>query len=89
MPKPLLQIIIASTRPGRVGGPVGTWFTGRAREHDGFDVEVVDLAEVKLPFLDEPRHPRFHDYQLDELARFTPVMRTVREQRRAGSTGLT
>jgi NAD(P)H-dependent FMN reductase len=74
MPKPLLQIIIASTRPGRVGRPVGTWFTGRAREHDGFEVEVVDLAEVNLPFLDEPRHPRFHDYQHEHTRQWSAVI---------------
>jgi NAD(P)H-dependent FMN reductase len=51
---PSLQIIIASTRPGRVGLPVAQWFHARAVAHGGFDVELVDLAEVALPFLDEP-----------------------------------
>jgi NAD(P)H-dependent FMN reductase len=59
---PRLQIIIASTRPGRVGLPVGRWFEGRARAHGGFDVEVVDLAELGLPFVDEPNHPRLRQY---------------------------
>ena len=60
--KPRLQIIIASTRPGRVGLPVGTWFDARARAHGGFEVELVDLAELGLPFVDEPNHPRLHRY---------------------------
>jgi hypothetical protein len=30
---------------------VGTWFVERAEAHDGFDVEVVHLAELDLPFL--------------------------------------
>ena len=59
---PRLQIIIASTRPGRVGLPVGTWFDARARAHGVFDVELVDLAELGLPFMDEPNHPRLHSY---------------------------
>src|SRR5580700_8735100 len=62
MPMPRLQIIIASTRPGRVGLPVGRWFEGRARAHGGFEVEVVDLAELGLPFVDEPNHPRLRQY---------------------------
>jgi hypothetical protein len=33
--RPLLQIIVASTRPGRVGEPVGRWFAGYAREYEG------------------------------------------------------
>ena len=57
-----LQIIIASTRPGRVGLPVGRWFDGYARSHSDFEVELVDLAELGLPFVDEPNHPRLHEY---------------------------
>jgi NAD(P)H-dependent FMN reductase len=30
--------------------------------HGGFDVELVDLAEVNLPLFDEPKHPRFGEY---------------------------
>ena len=59
---PSLQIIIASTRPGRVGLPVAQWFQARAVAHGGFDVELVELAEVALPFLDEPNHPRLRQY---------------------------
>lgn len=57
-----LQIIIASTRPGRVGLPVAQWFRERAVAHGGFEIEVVDLAELNLPFLDEPSHPRLRQY---------------------------
>jgi NAD(P)H-dependent FMN reductase len=57
-----LTIIIGSTRPGRAGLPIATWFADRARSHGGFDVDVVDLAEVDLPMLDEPHHPRLRQY---------------------------
>jgi NAD(P)H-dependent FMN reductase len=59
---PTLQIIIASTRPGRVGLPVAQWFVGRARDQGQFDIDVADLAEINLPFLDEPNHPRLRQY---------------------------
>jgi NAD(P)H-dependent FMN reductase len=59
---PRLTIIIGSTRPGRAGLPIATWFAGRARAHGGFDVGVADLAELKLPLLDEPNHPRLGQY---------------------------
>jgi NAD(P)H-dependent FMN reductase len=62
MPKPRLLIIIASTRPGRVGLPVAHWFEARAVAHAGFDVAVADLAELNLPFMDEPSHPRLQQY---------------------------
>jgi NAD(P)H-dependent FMN reductase len=60
---PTLQIIIASTRPNRVGVPVAKWFEQVAVAHGGFEVELVDLAEVGLPLLDEPHHPRLQRYE--------------------------
>jgi NAD(P)H-dependent FMN reductase len=59
---PRLTIIIGSTRPGRAGLPIATWFADRAASHGGFDVDVVDLAELNLPLLDEPNHPRLGQY---------------------------
>lgn len=73
MSKPVLQIIITSTRPGRVGEPVGRWFADVARQHGAFEVEVADLAEINLPFMDEPQHPMMqnytHQHTLDWAAR--------------------
>jgi NAD(P)H-dependent FMN reductase len=60
--RPTLMIVIASTRPGRIGLPVGEWFAAHAREHGGFEVEIADLAEIDLPFMDEPKHPRLREY---------------------------
>jgi len=60
--KPVLRVIIGSTRPGRVGPSVADWIAERAREHGGFDVQVTDLAELNLPLLDEPNHPRLRQY---------------------------
>ncbi|WP_069172170.1 NADPH-dependent FMN reductase [Streptomyces griseus] len=54
---PRLHVVIASTRPGRIGPAVADWFTAVAEKHGGFDIRVVDLAEVGLPLLDEPNHP--------------------------------
>ena len=62
MAKPVLRVIIGSTRPGRIGPSVAEWIIERAREHGGFDVEVTDLAELNLPMYDEPNHPRLRKY---------------------------
>jgi NAD(P)H-dependent FMN reductase len=59
---PNLTIIIGSTRPGRAGAPIAQWFAERAKEHGGFDVTVADLAEIGLPLMDEPNHPRLRQY---------------------------
>lgn len=58
-----LQVIIASTRPGRMGLTIGRWFHGFAERQGKLDARLVDLAEVNLPLLDEPKHPRFRQYQ--------------------------
>jgi NAD(P)H-dependent FMN reductase len=62
MARPVLQIIIASTRPGRVGPAVAEWFRMRAEADDRFEIEVVDLLSIDLPLLDEPHHPRLGQY---------------------------
>lgn len=72
---PQLLIIIASTRPGRVGLPVGRWFEGVARDHGGFDeVQVADLAELNLPLLDEPNHPRLAKYEHEHTKRWSATV---------------
>jgi NAD(P)H-dependent FMN reductase len=57
-----LMIIVGSVRPGRIGLPIATWVRERAEAHGGFDVDFVDLAELNLPFMDEPNHPSLHQY---------------------------
>jgi NAD(P)H-dependent FMN reductase len=58
-----LEIIVASTRPNRVGLKIGQWIESEVVAHGGFDeIELVDLAEVNLPFMNEPNHPRLGQY---------------------------
>jgi hypothetical protein len=52
-----LHVVVASTRPGRIGLPIGAWALDRARAHAKFDARLVDLKEVGLPLFDEPKHP--------------------------------
>jgi NAD(P)H-dependent FMN reductase len=60
--KPVLQVIIGSTRPGRVGPAVADWIVDRARAQGDFEVEVTDLAVLDLPIFNEPEHPRLRRY---------------------------
>ena len=48
-----LHIIIGSTRPGRAADLVSPWVIDRARNHGGFDVEVLDLRDWALPMFAE------------------------------------
>ena len=62
MSRPILQVIIGSTRPGRVGPAIARWFYDLAAERDAIDVELVDVASFNLPVFDEPQHPITREY---------------------------
>ena len=57
-----LLVIVGSTRPGRAGLPISQWFAEQAQSHADVQVTVADLAELNLPLLDEPNHPRLRQY---------------------------
>jgi NAD(P)H-dependent FMN reductase len=65
-----LNVVLSSTRPGRVGATVARWFHGVAVEHGKFDPELVDLAEFNLPVYDEPRHPVLQQYEHEHTKRW-------------------
>ena len=71
---PLLQIITASTRPSRKGPAVAAWFIELARKYGEFEIETVDLAELGLPLLDEPRHPKFGQYEHDHTLEWSAMV---------------
>jgi NAD(P)H-dependent FMN reductase len=71
---PKLHVVTVSTRPGRVGPAIAAWFTAHARAHGGFEVRDVDLAEVALPMFDEPRHPRFRQYEHEHTRRWSAIV---------------
>jgi NAD(P)H-dependent FMN reductase len=72
--RPLIQIVIASTRPGRVGEPTARWVAEHAEKHGAFDVEIVDLAEVDLPMFAEPHHPRLGNYHFQHTRDFSALV---------------
>lgn len=57
-----IGIILGSTRPGRVGHQVAEWVAKHGSQHDGIDVEVVDIKDYDLPVYDEPQSPLFGSY---------------------------
>jgi NAD(P)H-dependent FMN reductase len=69
-----LQIVTVSTREQRQGPAVARWFHTQAEKHAGFELEVVDLAEVNLPLLDEPHHPRLANYLHEHTKRWSAIV---------------
>ncbi|HLG03691.1 MAG TPA: NAD(P)H-dependent oxidoreductase [Bacteroidia bacterium] len=57
-----LKVITASTRPSRKGPAVTNWILEMLKDESIFAVESLDLAQINLPFLDEPEHPDKRKY---------------------------
>jgi NAD(P)H-dependent FMN reductase len=57
-----LKILVTSTRPGRKSPALAQWILGLAKTLPVFQPEIIDLAEVNLPFMDEPQHPMKRQY---------------------------
>jgi NAD(P)H-dependent FMN reductase len=72
-----LNVIVCSTRPGRVGIAVAQWFHAQAKQHGGFDAELVDLAVVNLPVYDEPKHPSLQQYTYEHTKRWSELVATA------------
>jgi NAD(P)H-dependent FMN reductase len=60
MSTPRIGIVVSTTRPGRIGPKVARWVADLAPY--GVRAEVVDLAEVDLPFLADRAMPAQGDY---------------------------
>jgi NAD(P)H-dependent FMN reductase len=69
-----LKIITSTTRPGRKGIVIADWITEIAAASGGFDVELLDLAAINLPFLDEPNHPRLQEYQHEHTKKWSAAI---------------
>ncbi|WP_163513142.1 NADPH-dependent FMN reductase [Fodinicola acaciae] len=67
-----LLVVIASTRPGRVGPRIASWFASYAAT--AFDVTVADLAEIDLPMLDEPEHAATGIYAHEHTRRWSVIV---------------
>lgn len=69
-----LKIIIGSTRPGRIGPTIAKWVEETAKAHGQFDVEIVDLAGIELPLLDEATHPAAQTYEHQHSKRWSKIV---------------
>ncbi|WP_162803045.1 NADPH-dependent FMN reductase [Ornithinimicrobium avium] len=57
---PKIGVVVSTTRPSRIGPKVAEWVSQLA-PYDA-QVEIVDLAEVALPFLEDHAVPAAGDY---------------------------
>jgi NAD(P)H-dependent FMN reductase len=55
-----LQVIIGSTRQGRVSDRIAKWVATQAGQMDSVTAEVVDLAEYDMPMFNEAISPQYN-----------------------------
>lgn len=66
------MVIVATTRPGRLGPDVARWFLAASQaEQRAGSVDLADLAELGLPMLDEPEHPSSGVYRHEHTRRWS------------------
>ena len=73
-----IAIMLGSTRPGRRGDQVARWVyeqavTHTARERE-IEYELVDLADIDLPLLDEPLPAAIGEYAHEHTRRWSELV---------------
>lgn len=70
----LIKIIIGSTRPGRFGNQPAEWIKSLSDEQGDHRFEIVDLAEVNLPLLDEPTPALYGNYTQEHTKNWSKII---------------
>ncbi|MBQ1024268.1 NADPH-dependent FMN reductase [Micromonospora sp. C95] len=75
----MVGLVVGSSRQGRRGPAVAGWVAETAARHPAtkageVTVELIDLAEQRLPMLDEPVPARFGDYRHEHTRRWSTVV---------------
>jgi NAD(P)H-dependent FMN reductase len=69
-----IKIILGSNRPTRFAEQPGKWLLSLAQGIEGAEFELVDLAKVDLPFLDEPAPAISRIYQNDHTKSWSKLI---------------
>jgi NAD(P)H-dependent FMN reductase len=65
-----IGVIVSSTRPTRVGPTIADWFMNQVKTAKDLEFELIDLAEIKLPFLNESQSPMMGQYEHDHTKKW-------------------
>jgi NAD(P)H-dependent FMN reductase len=61
-----IQLIIGSTRQNRISPAIARWIETQVAKNDDFELEVIDLKTINLPFFNEPTSPSMAPGTSDE-----------------------
>jgi NAD(P)H-dependent FMN reductase len=57
-----VAVVVGSTRPTRICRGIAEWVRDAVQQESALRYELIDLAEIDLPFLDEPLKPALGQY---------------------------
>lgn len=66
-----LKIITSTIREGNTGIRIAEWITKIAENTPDYTVELLDLAEIDLPMMTEPNHPRLKKYKFEHTKQWS------------------
>ncbi|OQP41096.1 NADPH-dependent FMN reductase [Niastella yeongjuensis] len=72
-----IKIITSTTREGRKGIAIANWITDLAKQNNRYNIELLDLAQINLPFMDEPNHPRLKQYHYEHTKKWSETINTA------------
>ena len=73
---PRIAVVIGSNRPRRICSEIAAWVQRALRAAELNEVELVDLQEIDLPFLDEPIMPAQGLYDHEHTVRWSELVRS-------------
>lgn len=71
--KPVIGVILGSNRSVRIGGAIANWAMNTL-QNPAYELKLIDLATIALPFLDEPDYPAHGHYQLASTQAFAELI---------------
>ncbi len=70
----LVKVILGSTRPNRFGIQPAEWIMEQTKRITDHTFELVDLAKVNLPLLDEPAPPMMVQYTKEHTKEWSKII---------------
>ncbi|ONI89639.1 flavoprotein [Actinosynnema sp. ALI-1.44] len=74
--KKRIAVVIGSTRPTRICGGVAAWARDSLQEDSDLDYELIDLADIALPFLDEPLKAALEQYEHEHTLTWSKLVQS-------------
>jgi NAD(P)H-dependent FMN reductase len=71
-----IAVVIGSTRPTRICPGIAEWVKNAAQEESPLHYELIDLAEIDLPFLDEPLKAALQQYEHEHTRAWSETVNT-------------